>query len=101
MSLVLGQEESLEEKMATHSSIFAWRIPWTEEPGRLQSIGLHRAGHDYSALGGKKTKTNLVQQKTKTEASKITILIFNDASKNSKESIIFPKKWHEAVHCMT
>jgi len=37
---------SLEEGMATHSSILAWRIPWTEEPGGLQSIGLQRVGHD-------------------------------------------------------
>ena len=36
----LGQEDPLEEGMATHSSILAWRIPWTEEPGRLQAIGL-------------------------------------------------------------
>ena len=36
----LGQEDPLEKKMATHSSILAWRIPWTEEPGRLQSMGL-------------------------------------------------------------
>ena len=36
----LGQEDPLEEGVATHSSILAWRIPWTEEPGRLQSIGL-------------------------------------------------------------
>ena len=36
----LGQEDALEEGMATHSSIFAWRIPWTEEPGRLWPIGL-------------------------------------------------------------
>ena len=42
----LGQEDPLEEGMATHSSILAWRIPWTEEPGRLQSIGLHRVKHD-------------------------------------------------------
>ena len=42
----LGQEDPLEEEMATHSSILAWRIPWTEEPGGLQSIGLHRVGHD-------------------------------------------------------
>ena len=42
----LGQEDPLEEGMATHSSILAWRIPWTEEPGRLQSIGLQRAGHN-------------------------------------------------------
>jgi len=37
--LSLGQEDPLEESMATHSSILAWRIPWTEEPGRLQSTG--------------------------------------------------------------
>ena len=42
----LGREDSLEEGMATHSSILACRIPWTEEPGRLQSIGSQRAGHD-------------------------------------------------------
>ena len=38
----LGQEDPLEEGMATYSSILAWRIPWTEEPGRLQSTGLQR-----------------------------------------------------------
>ena len=37
--LSLGEEDPLEEEMATHSSLLAWRIPWTEEPGRLQSIG--------------------------------------------------------------
>jgi len=42
----LGQEDPLEEGMATHSSILAWKIPWTEEPGRLQSIGLERVGHN-------------------------------------------------------
>ena len=40
----LGQEDPLEKGMATHSSILAWRIPWTEEPGRLQSVGLQRVG---------------------------------------------------------
>ena len=44
----LGQGDSLEEDMATYSSILAWRIPWTEEPDRLQSIGLRRAGHHQS-----------------------------------------------------
>ena len=43
---VAGQEDPLEEGMATHSSILAWRIPWTEEPGRLQSIGSHRVEHN-------------------------------------------------------
>ena len=42
----LGQEDLLEKEMATHSSILAWKIPWTEEPGRLQSMGLKRVGHD-------------------------------------------------------
>ena len=39
-------EDPLEKEMATHSSILAWRIPWTEEPGRLQSMRLQRVGHD-------------------------------------------------------
>ena len=41
-----GGEDPMEEEMATHSSILAWKIPWTEEPGRLQSMGLQRVGHD-------------------------------------------------------
>ena len=42
----LGQEDPLEKEMATHSSILAWEIPWTEKPGRLQSMGSQRVGHD-------------------------------------------------------
>ena len=42
----LGGEDPLKEEMATHSSILAWRIPWTEEPGGLQSTGSQRVGHD-------------------------------------------------------
>ena len=45
----LGLEDPLKEEMATHSSILAWRIPWTEEPGRLQSIGSQRAGYDWAS----------------------------------------------------
>ena len=41
----LGREDLLEKEIATHSSILAWRIPWTEEPGGLQSMGSHRVGH--------------------------------------------------------
>ena len=41
-----GWEDLLEKEMATHSSILAWRIPWTEEPDRLQSMGSHRVRHD-------------------------------------------------------
>ena len=42
----LNQEDPLEKGMATHSSILAWRIPWTEEPGGLQFMGFQRVGHD-------------------------------------------------------
>ena len=42
----LGQEDSLEKEMATHSSTLAWKIPWMEECGRLQSMGLQRVGHE-------------------------------------------------------
>ena len=42
----LGWEDPLEKEMATHSSTLAWRIPWREEPGRLQSLGSQRGGHD-------------------------------------------------------
>ena len=43
---ILGSGRSLEKEMATHSSILAWKIPWTEEPGRLQSMWLQRVGRD-------------------------------------------------------
>ena len=42
----LGQEDPLEKEIATHSSSLAWKIPWTEEPGRLQSMALQRVGHN-------------------------------------------------------
>ena len=42
----LGGENTLEKEIATHSSTLAWKIPWTEEPGRLQSMGLRRVGHN-------------------------------------------------------
>ena len=46
----LGLEDPLEKEMATHSSILAWRIPWMEEPGGLQSMGLQRVGHNWATL---------------------------------------------------
>ena len=46
----LGQEDPLVEGMVTYSSILAWRIPWTEEPGGLQSMGSQRVGQDWSGL---------------------------------------------------
>ena len=44
----LGREDNLEKEIATHSSLLVWRIPWTEEPGELQSMGLQRVKHDLS-----------------------------------------------------
>ena len=44
----LDQQDPLKEKMATYSSILAWEIPWTEEPGGLQAEGLQRVGHDWA-----------------------------------------------------
>ena len=46
LGLIPGSGRSQEKRMAMHSSILAWRIPWTEEPGGLQSMGPHRVGHD-------------------------------------------------------
>ena len=46
----LGQEDPLEKERATHSSILAWRIPWTEDPGGLQSVGLQRVRHDLISI---------------------------------------------------
>ena len=46
----LGWEDPLKWGMTTHSSILVWRIPWTEEPGRLQSVGLHRVRHDWATF---------------------------------------------------
>ena len=49
----LGQEDPLKEEMATHSSILAWEIPWTGDPGRLQSMGLQRVGHNWASTQGR------------------------------------------------
>ena len=54
-------EDPLEKEMATHSSIPAWRIPWTEEPGGLQSAGSQRVGHDWATSHTHKELTNIVK----------------------------------------
>ena len=58
----LGQEDPLEKEVAPHSSILAWTMAWTEEPGRLQSIGSHRVRHDWSDLAHTHTKSLLEMQ---------------------------------------
>ena len=65
----LGWEDPLEKEKATHSSIFAWRIPWTEEPGGLLSMGSHRVGHDWAT----KHKHNEGNQREKAEKKVSTL----------------------------
>ena len=74
----LGWEDPLEEKMATHSSILAWKIPWTEEPGRLQSMGSRRVSHNWVTSlsltqlgfpGGSVVKNRLPVQETGIQSS--------------------------------
>ena len=73
----LGQEDPLEEGMAIHSSILAWRIPWAEEPDGLQSMGMQRVGHDWSDLaaaanigwGAHKESDKIKQQQQQSENS--------------------------------
>ena len=66
----LGGEDPLEEEMATHSSVLAWEIPWTEEPGGLQSTGSQRVGQD---LG------------TKTTTKKLNVLRYADVTSYSDQ----------------
>ena len=66
----LGREDALEKEMATHSSNIAWKIPWTEEPGRLQSMGLQRVGHDRATSLSKKW---LGQELRKSETSPVRL----------------------------
>ena len=68
---------SLEEEMETHSSILSWRIPWTEEPGGLQSIGLQRVGHNWSDLTQRVTIMIILVLKEPIEIS-ITIPVLEE-----------------------
>ena len=67
----LGQEDPLEEEMATHSSILAWRIPWTEERGGLPCMGSQRVGHDVVT---KQHHTTLPPTATSPAATEVTVL---------------------------
>ena len=59
----LGWEDPLDKEMATHSSILAWKITWTEEPGGLQSMGLQRVGHDRIILLGLRYRQSILEKK--------------------------------------
>ena len=63
---------ALEKEMATHSSVLAWRIPWMEKPGRLQSMGSHRIGHDWSDLAAAAAAAMLILDKVDFRTSCVT-----------------------------
>ena len=73
----LGWEDPLEKKMATNSSILAWKIPWTEESGRLLFMGLQRAGHDW-ALFEKEMLYNFLKHQTSISKKVCTFLNFSN-----------------------
>ena len=88
----LGQEDPLEKGKATHSSILAWRIPWTEEPGGLQSVGSQRFRHDWTT-----NTAILLITTTKTRARFLTVSkmyisqtcfssVFNEANQKHRDS---------------
>ena len=77
----LGQEDSPEKEMATHSNIFAWEIPWTEEPGRLQFIGLQRVRR---SLATEKHKLDKMENKS-TEQHKLDKIENKNSEKKKKD----------------
>ena len=72
----LGREDPLEKEMATHSSILAWRIPWMEEPGGLQSMGLQRVGYDCTTSLSLFMSQPVMLKKLKLNSSMKTYKIF-------------------------
>ena len=66
----LGQEDPLEKEMVTHSSILAWRIPWTEEPGGLQSMGTQRVRHNWPNTFTFRNQYNIVKNYAPTKSKK-------------------------------
>ena len=75
--LSLGQEDPLEKERATHSSILAWRIPWTEEPGGLQSMGVARVEHDLVTKPPPPSPPKYMMFFRKVMTSKVLLFIFN------------------------
>ena len=69
----LGWEDPLEKEMAINSSTIAWKIPWTKEPGRLQSMGLQRVGHDKAWL--EPTRSKVVEESPFLPISKLLLCV--------------------------
>ena len=88
----LGGEDSLEEDMATHSSTLAWEIPWTEEPGRLQSLGLPKVGH-YSAIQQEQQHTLRLLQHPHKSLPSVNQLVNGSCESSSEQASQFPGPW--------
>ena len=82
----LGLEDSLEKGMVTHSRIFAWRTPWTEEPGRLQSMGSQIVGHDWATF-------------TSTGKKKSFILVWEALASNWQFKVFCPYWFYSLISC--
>ena len=106
----LDQEDPLVRGMATHSSILAWRIPWTEEPGRLQSTGLQRVRHDWSDLAHTQVDYFILLQITKllqvqgeedvvldVTLNDIVVYTGGETNKDKKEDQVWTKENRESV----
>ena len=88
----LGQADSLEKQMATHSSILAWKIPWTKEPSGLQSIGLQRVRHDWV------TNTFTFSSFTGTTALSLSHMFMLQNSEKDSTSIPGPRRQRTCSH---
>ena len=96
----LGQEDSPEEGMATHSSILAWRIPWTEEPGRLWSTGLQRVRHDWSNLACRHIKGISIDNQSNSSkvhlnytTAKLSVKLFSTTTLRFRLFIVSGRRW--------
>ena len=78
---------ALEEEMATHSIVLAWRVPWTEEPGGLQSVGSHRVGHDWSDLAAAAAAERFWWEVTQAFFLKVHKVVFNPVFYEEKENL--------------
>ena len=87
----LGREDPLEMGMATHSSILDWRNPWTEEPGRLQSIELQRVGHDWAT--NTQTHTHTHTELVMVDTQKWCMYLWGIVCKGPIEEVIFNVFW--------